>query len=192
MSGEGSTARLSAERVHASVHDGVHGGERVGDARSTACTMASSSTTALTVKQKVGLEMLSEALEGEFDAAFGVLVKVLGNLVAHPDDAKYRKLRTSNAKVQAMLATKGVRALLVGSGFAEEPDALNAETADVAAVQAALEALQALHASRAAQEAAQKAASMAERNLQVRAASLQESRRGVGDERAQRNTKLSA
>ena len=157
MSGEGSTARPSAERV--------------GDARSTACTMASSSTTALTVKQKVGLEMLSEALEGEFDAAFGVLVKVLGNLVAHPDDAKYRKLRTSNAKVQAMLATKGVRALLVGSGFAEEPDALNAETADVAAVQAALEALQALHASRAAQEAAQKAASMAERNLQVRAAS---------------------
>ena len=133
--------------------------------------MASSSTTALTVKQKVGLEMLSEALEGEFDAAFGVLVKVLGNLVAHPDDAKYRKLRTSNAKVQAMLATKGVRALLVGSGFAEEPDALNAETADVAAVQAALEALQALHASRAAQEAAQKAASMAERNLQVRATS---------------------
>ena len=133
--------------------------------------MASSSTTALTVKQKVGLEMLSEALEGEFDAAFGILVKVLGNLVAHPDDAKYRKLRTSNAKVQAMLATKGVRALLVGSGFAEEPDALNAETADVAAVQAALEALQALHASRAAQEAAQKAASMAERNLQVRAAS---------------------
>ena len=70
--------------------------------------MASSSTTALTVKQKVGLEMLSEALEGEFDAAFGVLVKVLGNLVAHPDDAKYRKLRTSNAKVQAMLAEMGI------------------------------------------------------------------------------------
>jgi len=128
--------------------------------------MASSSSTALSVKQKVGLEMLSEALEGDFGAAFGVLVKVLGNLVAHPGDTKYRKLKTSNAKVQAMLATKGVRALLVGSGFVEEPDALNAETADVAAVQAALEALHALHASRAAQEAAQKAASMAERNLQ--------------------------
>ena len=127
--------------------------------------MASSSSTALSVKQKVGLEMLSEALEGDFGAAFGVLVKVLGNLVAHPGDTKYRKLKTSNAKVQAMLATKGVRALLVGSGFVEEPDALNAETADVAAVQAALEALHALHASRAAQEAAQKAASMAERNV---------------------------
>ena len=132
------------------------------------CTMASSS--ALTTKQQVGLEMLSEALEGDFGAAFGVLVKVLGNLVANPDDAKYRKLRTSNAKVQAMLATKGVRALLVGSGFVEEPDALNAETADVAAVQAGLDGLKALQVSRAAQEAAQKAASMAERNVQVRAA----------------------
>ena len=129
-----STARLR----DASVHNGVP-------------TMASSSTTALTVKQKVGLEMLSEALEGEFDAAFGVLVKVLGNLVAHPDDAKYRKLRTSNAKVQAMLATKGVRALLVGSGFVEEADALlNAEGADVATVRAGLEALLRLKASRAA------------------------------------------
>jgi len=126
--------------------------------------MASSSTT-LTTKQKVGLEMLSEALEGDFGAAFGVLVKVLGNLVANPDDAKYRKLRTSNAKIQAMLATKGVRALLVGSGFVEEKDALNAESADVATVQAGLEGLQALQVTRASQEAAQKAASMAERNV---------------------------
>ena len=140
--------------------------------------MASSS--ALTTKQQVGLDMMSEVLEGDFGAAFGVLVKVLGNLVANPDDAKYRKLRTSNAKVQAMLATKGVRALLVGSGaapqikgrvacsaapppraspppaarlpgFVEEPDALNAETADVAAVQAGLEGLQALQVTRASQ-----------------------------------------
>ena len=43
-----------------------------------------------------------------------------------------------------MLATKGVRALLVGSGFVEEKDALNAESADVATVQAGLEGLQAL------------------------------------------------
>eukprot|EP00964_Phaeocystis_antarctica_P072782 scaffold44577_cov51-Phaeocystis_antarctica.AAC.3 len=45
-----------------------------------------------------------------------------------------------------MLATKGVRALLVGSGFVEEKDALNAESADVATVQAGLEGLQALQA----------------------------------------------
>ena len=71
--------------------------------------MASSSTT-LTTKQKVGLEMLSEALEGDFGAAFGVLVKVLGNLVANPDDAKYRKLRTSNAKIQVSVPSLARRA----------------------------------------------------------------------------------
>ena len=65
--------------------------------------------TELTVKQKVGLEMLSEAREGEFSAAFGILVKVLGNIVATPDEPKYRKLRTSNDKIKSLLATKGVR-----------------------------------------------------------------------------------
>ena len=130
--------------------------------------MASSSA-ALTTKQKVGLEMLSEALEGDFGAAFGVLVKVLGNLVANPDDAKYRKLRTSNVKIQAMLATKGVRALLVGSGFVEEPDALNAETADAAAVQAGLAALQALQTQRDAQSQEQRQALMEQRNVQHKA-----------------------
>ena len=50
-----------------------------------------------------------------------------------------------------MLATKGVRALLVGSGFVEEKDALNAESADVATVQAGLEGLQALQVTRASQ-----------------------------------------
>lgn len=63
----------------------------------------------LTVKQKVGLEMLSEAREGEFSAAFGILVKVLGNIVATPEEPKYRKLRTSNDKIKSLLATKGVR-----------------------------------------------------------------------------------
>ena len=72
--------------------------------------MASSSSTTLTTKQKVGLEMLSEALEGDFGAAFGVLVKVLGNLVANPDDAKYRKLRTSNAKIQVSVPSLARRA----------------------------------------------------------------------------------
>ena len=121
----------------------------------------------LTVKQKVGLEMLSEEREGEFSAAFGILVKVLGNIVATPDEPKYRKLRTSNDKIKSLLATKGVRALLIGSGFVEESDSLNAETADVAAVQAGLEALQQLHAAREAAATAQKAAEMEQRNAQV-------------------------
>ena len=63
----------------------------------------------LTVKQKVGLEMLGEAREGEFGAAFQMLCKILGNIVASPAEPKFRKLRTSNDKIKNLLATKGVR-----------------------------------------------------------------------------------
>ena len=66
-------------------------------------------TPELTVKQKVGLEMLSEVREGDFSAAFGILVKVLSNIVASPEEPKYRKLRTTNDKIKSLLATKGVR-----------------------------------------------------------------------------------
>ena len=122
---------------------------------------------ALATKQKVGLEMLGEARDFEFNAAYGILIKVLGNILANPEEGKYRKLRTSNDKIKSLLATKGVRALLIGSGFVEESDSLNAETADVAAVQAGLEALQQLHAAREAAATAQKAAEMEQRNAQV-------------------------
>mmetsp|Transcript_14654 Transcript_14654/g.33693 ORF Transcript_14654/g.33693 Transcript_14654/m.33693 type:complete len:177 (-) Transcript_14654:312-842(-) len=121
---------------------------------------------ALATKQKVGLEMLGEARDFEFNAAYGILIKVLGNILANPEEGKYRKLRTSNDKIKSLLATKGVRALLIGSGFVEESDSLNAETADVAAVQAGLEALQQLHAAREAAATAQKAAEMEQRNAQ--------------------------
>ena len=62
-----------------------------------------------------------------------------------------------------------VRALLVGSGFAEEPDALNAEAADVAVVQAGLAALQALQAQRDAQQQQQRQALVEQRNVQHKA-----------------------
>ena len=62
-----------------------------------------------------------------------------------------------------------VRALLVGSGFVEEPDALNAETADAAAVQAGLAALQALQMQRDAQSQQQRQALMEQRNVQHKA-----------------------
>lgn len=120
----------------------------------------------LTVKQKVGLEMLGEAREGEFGAAFQMLCKILGNIVASPAEPKFRKLRTSNDKIKNLLATKGVRALLVGSGFAEESDALNAEAADVATVQAGLEGLQQLQQQREAQAAQEKAVLLEQRNVQ--------------------------
>ena len=59
----------------------------------------------------VGFEILSEARQEEFDTAHSSLAKVLNNIVKNPDDAKYRQLRTSNAKIAALLATKGVRAI---------------------------------------------------------------------------------
>jgi len=72
-----------------------------------------------TIKLKVGLEMLSEARDGEYDAAAPILNKILANVVANPDAEKFRSLRTTNAKIAAMLATKGVRAILIGVGFVE-------------------------------------------------------------------------
>ena len=74
----------------------------------------SSSATALTTKQAAGLDMLSKVGEADFDAAVSVLVKVLDNLIVQPDEARYRRLRTSNGKIRTLLATEGVRALLCG------------------------------------------------------------------------------
>ena len=59
-----------------------------------------------------------------------------------------------------------VRALLVGSGFAEEPEALNAEAADVVVVSAGLAALQALHAQRDEAQQQHRQALVEQRNVQ--------------------------
>ena len=103
-----------------------------------------------TVKLKVGLEMLSEVRDGEFDAATSVLNKLLANIVANPGEEKYRKLRVGNAKIAAMLACKGVRAILIGSGFVEEGEfmALPSDAPD-APVQEAIALLAAQAADRA-------------------------------------------
>ena len=100
----------------------------------------------LPVKARVGIEMLAEAREGDFGAAHAVLLKLLGNIVAHPDELKYRRLRTTNAKIAALLQTRGVRALLIGLGFVEEgADSLVLpEAASTSVVQTGLTALDAL------------------------------------------------
>jgi len=119
-------------------------------------------------KRKVGISMLGEARLGEFDAAYGLLSKVLSNIVQSPAEPKYRRLRTTNAKIGNMLAVSGSRALLVGCGFVEEGDALvlpEAVSADACA--AGLEALQALHVARSESENAQKQEAMAARAQKV-------------------------
>ena len=114
---------------------------------------------ALTAKQKEGLELLCEARDsnwahgstdlGSF-ASVAVLMKVFQNLLADPENHSNRKLRTSNDKVRALLATAGVQELLIGSGFVEvqytdgSPSVWTAKTVDRAVVQAGLEELKQL------------------------------------------------
>merc|ERR1712023_567132 len=80
--------------------------------------------TVANAKLTVGIEMLRDARIGEFDAAKATLSKILGNIVANPQEPKYRKLRQSNAKIAELLATRGVRAILTGVGFVQDGDFL--------------------------------------------------------------------
>lgn len=117
-----------------------------------------------TTKLKVGLSMLAEVRIGDFDAAYSVLGKILSNIVASPEEAKYRKLRVTNAKIAAMLATSGVRAVLIGAGFIEQGEFLVlAPEASTEGVQAAIDGLAAQAADRVQGEAARKAAEQAAR-----------------------------
>lgn len=118
----------------------------------------------MSTKLTVGISMLRDARMGDFEAASGTLNKLLGNVVASPDDPKFRKLRTSNAKIGALLATSGVRAILVGAGFVEQGEFLVLpDGAPVDGVQAALAALAAQAQERADAETARKASEAAAR-----------------------------
>jgi len=134
------------------------------------------------IKRKVGLDMLADARLGEYDSAYGLLSKILGNIVQNPDEPKYKRLRTSNAKINALLQTRGVRALLIGCGFVEEGDALvlpeGAEA--IEATNAGLAGLLAQHEQREAAEAQRKMSDMEERKAKM----------GEQDE-ARKNMKLS-
>jgi len=101
------------------------------------------------VKLRVGMDLLSEvSSSGEFDLAATTLTKVLGNIASSPDADKFRRLRMGNAKISALLATRGVRAILTGVGFVQEGDTL------VLPLDAPLDSLQQALASLAAQQAA--------------------------------------
>jgi len=72
-------------------------------------------------KVKVGLSMLSDTRQGEFDSCVDTLIKVLSKPIADPDP-KFRRLRKANARISSMLSTRGVKAILLGSGWEEEQD----------------------------------------------------------------------
>jgi hypothetical protein len=107
----------------------------------------------LSVKQSAGLELLY-ALRGDFETVHETLSKVLANIEKAPSEPKFRRLRTTNERIKALLAASGARQLLVGSGFIEEDEALVLpDAADMAVVTAALDGLRAQSARRVEEEA---------------------------------------
>ena len=69
-----------------------------------------------TAKQTAGLGLLS-SLKIDFDSVHETLGKILSNIVSSPAEPKYRKLRTTNAKIEQLLSALGAKQLLLGSGF---------------------------------------------------------------------------
>ena len=84
------------------------------------------------------------------------LKKMLGNVLANPAEAKFRKIRVGNPAFQARVySCKGAPALFKLCGFkdnVEEGQLVLADTADLAPLQKALDQLAALVATRAAAE----------------------------------------
>jgi peptidyl-prolyl cis-trans isomerase C len=110
----------------------------------------------LTPAQIAGLSSIEEALS--YDTLHPSLTKIFGNILSSPAEAKYRRLRTANEKVSALVSARGVRQLLKGSGFVEEEGALLLpEAADLSPLCAAAAALRAQHEQRVALAERQKA-----------------------------------
>lgn len=114
-------------------------------------------------KLAAGFSMLADARVSEFESVEPLLAKILNNILAAPAEEKFRRLRTSNAKINALLATKGVRAILIGAGFVEEGEFLVLPTdAAVDGVETASSQLAAQAAERGAAEQALKAEAAAQ------------------------------
>jgi len=121
-------------------------------------------------KQLAGLELLKE-LRGDFDTTHETLAKIMSNIVNSPAEPKYRRLRTSNERIKALLAARGARQLLVGSGFVdEEPDFLVLpEGAEVSTLKVAVDQLKAQQEARKAEEAQAKKEAMEQQRARAMA-----------------------
>lgn len=141
------------------------------------------------MKMRVGVSMLEQARAGEFDGAYRMLCKILGNVLGDPSEPKFRKLRTSNAKIANLLATQGVRALLLGCGFEVQGEFLVLpESADLVAIRKGLRKLQEQHEHRATSEegAKQKRLQEAAAKHEEQEARRQQMRQGLDDDAAMR------
>ena len=121
-------------------------------------------------KQLAGLALLKEN-KIDFEDVHTTLGKIVGNVVNAPEEPKYKRLKTTNAKIKALCSTPGARQLLVGSGFVEEEEALALPAdADIAPMQAALQALTAQQAARKEEDEAAKAEAVKEQRAKALAA----------------------
>jgi len=103
------------------------------------------------------IEALRQNPGSKFDETSGILCKLLGNILANPEDDKYRKIRLSNAKINAAIVqVPGAIDILLAVGFVEDDGHLYiSSTTALAAVQDALTQIQSVATQRAAKVAAQ-------------------------------------
>merc|ERR1712070_371069 len=95
---------------------------------------------------------LEENGDNIYNETSSILVKLLGNLSANPNEAKYRSVRLSNPKISAaIVSVQGALDILKAAGFVEEGDAVVfPSTGSMASVEEALAQVQLSIASRAA------------------------------------------
>ena len=116
----------------------------------------------MNASQVAGLGLLNE-LRSDFGDVHTTLSKILANIVGAPDEPKFRRLKTTNARIAKLLDARGARQLLVGSGFVEEADALALpEGAAIEPVQASLAGLTAQQKARKEEEEKTKLAAVEE------------------------------
>ena len=116
----------------------------------------------MNASQVAGLGLLNE-LRSDFGDVHTTLSKILANIVGAPDEPKFRRLKTTNARIAKLLDARGARQLLVGSGFVEEADALALpEGAAIEPVQASLAGLTAQQKARKEEEEETKLAAVEE------------------------------
>nr|ABX80203.1 unknown [Prorocentrum minimum] len=78
------------------------------------------------------------------EVCYGALLKLLGNVVRNPGEAKFRSIKRGNAAIKAkVLDCPGGVGLLLAAGFVEEPEVyVLPESAPLDLVQTALDQLQ--------------------------------------------------
>lgn len=140
----------------------------------------------LEVQLRVAIALLDENRTDPLKTGVELAVKVLSNILASPDDAKYRTLRITNARIaNSLWLIRGGRSALLAAGFCEVGETIvMADPIDVSRVERVVSALQDLLASRAQKDEEAKVAHAAQVKLAQQAAQQARSsmRDGIEDD----------